>query len=530
MATSSTQLLDPPRAPPRADLIDRLAALAARNAPHAVERMTIHAPFTGQAIGEVPRATAEDVALAARRSRELQPAWAATPLSQRAAVLLRFHDLVLERRDEVLDLLQLEGGKARIHALEEVLDAAINARYYGRTASRHLRTRRRRGVFPVLTQTWEHHHPRGIVGVIAPWNYPLALGISDALPALVAGNGTVLKPDGSTPFSALWAADVLEQAGLPGGLAQVVTGSGSELGTPIIDNSDYVMFTGSTRVGRDVARQAGERLLECSMELGGKNAMIVLRDADLERTAQGAMRAAFTNAGQLCISMERLYVDATIHDDFVARLVERTRALRLGAQLDWSADVGSILSEKQLQTVHDHVEDAVAKGATVLAGGRPRPDVGPLFYEPTLLTGVTPEMTAHGNETFGPVLSVYSFQTPDEAVQLANDSPYGLNFSVWSKDTKAARRLATRLQAGTVNINEGYSAAWASVDAPMGGFKQSGTGRRHGEHGIHKYTQSQTIAVQRGVAISTPPGRNTALRARLWIAGLRLLRRLPGVD
>jgi succinate-semialdehyde dehydrogenase/glutarate-semialdehyde dehydrogenase len=265
------------------------------------------------------------------------------------------------------------------------------------------------------------------------------------------------------------------------------------------------------------------------MELGGKNAMIVLADADLDRAARGAMRAAFSNAGQLCISMERLFVDAAVHDDFVARLAERTRAMKLGTKLDWSADMGSLLSENQLEKVRAHVDDAVDKGATVIAGGRPRPDIGPLFYEPTVLSGVTPEMTVYASETFGPVLSVYPVQSPDEAVRRANDSRYGLNFSIWSRNTRAARKLATRLQAGTVNINEGYSAAWASVDSPMGGFKESGTGRRHGEHGIQKYTQSQTIAVQHGVAISTPPGRNAGLRAQMLIPGLRLLRRLPGI-
>jgi succinate-semialdehyde dehydrogenase/glutarate-semialdehyde dehydrogenase len=289
------------------------------------------------------------------------------------------------------------------------------------------------------------------------------------------------------------------------------------------------MFTGSTRVGRTVAKQAAERLIEYSMELGGKNAMIVLGDADVDRTARGAMRAAFTNAGQLCVPMERLYVDAAIYDRLLPKLVERTRALRLGTGLNWNFDVGSILSRKQLDTITAHVDDAVAKGATVLAGGRPRADVGPLFYEPTILTGVTPDMTVYREETFGPVLSVYKFTSPDEAVELANASPYGLNFSVWCRDTRKGRELATRLQAGTVNVNEGYSAAWASVEAPMGGFKDSGTGRRHGSYGITKYTESQTVTVQRLVPVSTPPDRHAGRRAWTLATAIRLLRHLPGV-
>jgi succinate-semialdehyde dehydrogenase/glutarate-semialdehyde dehydrogenase len=513
---------------PRGKLIDQLAARAAAAAPHATESIVVDAPATGLPIGKVPRGTPEDIAAAVRRSREVQREWARVPVSERCDVLMRFHNLVFARRRQVLDLLQLEGGKARIHAFEEVLDAGINARYYSHTAAGFLETKKRQGVMPFATEVWEHHHPRGVIGFIVPWNYPLALGVGDALPALVAGNGAVVKPDAQTPFSALWAFELLEECGLPPGLAQVVTGEGSELGASIVEHSDYVMFTGSTRVGRIVASQAGELLTECSMELGGKNAMIVLADADLERTATGAMRAAFTNAGQLCVSMERLYVQEDVHDEFVRRLVEHTRALRLGGELGWDSDVGSLMSDKQLHTVTAHVEDAVAKGATVLAGGRPRPDIGPRFYEPTVLADVTPEMTAFAEETFGPVISVYKFKTADEAVELANASTLGLNFSVWGHDTDAARDVAVRLEAGTVNINEGYAAAWASVDAPMGGFKDSGFGRRHGAHGIHKYTQSQTIAVQHRIAVSTAPGPDARKQALRLVNALKLSRYLPG--
>lgn len=512
-----------------APMIDRLVARAREAAPNATASIVVDAPFTAEPLAEVPAGTAADVADAAERARELQPAWAARSFAERAEILMRFHDLVLERRDEVLDLLQLEGGKARIHAYEEVLDVAMNARYYANTAAGYLRTKRRAGVFPGLTRVYEHHHPRGVVGFIVPWNYPLALGISDAIPALVAGNGAVIKPDAQTPLSALWARELLELAGLPRGLCQMVTGEGSVLGEPIIDNTDYVMFTGSTRVGRIVAAQCGERLKECSMELGGKNAMLVLADADLDHTANGAMRAAWTNAGQLCISMERCYVAEHVAGDFIGRLVENTRRMKLGTALDWSYDMGSLISDKQFETVCDHVDDAREKGARVLAGGRPRPEVGPRFYEPTILAGVTPEMSAYRDETFGPVLSVYEFDRVEEAIERANDSDYGLNFSVWSKDTKAAHWIGARLEAGTVNVNEGYSAAWGSVDSPMGGFKQSGFGRRHGEHGIHKYTQSQTIAIQRGLPVSTPPTRDAALRSRILATAVKALSRIPFV-
>ncbi|GAB47514.1 aldehyde dehydrogenase family protein, partial [Mobilicoccus pelagius] len=285
----------------------RLDALATRvQAADRSSTQEVRNVMTGDVLGRVPHSTPADVVAAARRARQAQESWAARPVRERAAVLLRFHDLVLDRQDEVLDLIQLENGKARRHAFEEVLDTALNSRYYGHTAERLLRPHRRQGAQPVLTQAWELHHPKGLVGIIAPWNYPLTLGIGDALPALVAGNAVLVKPDVQTPYSTLWAVDLLEEAGLPRELVQVVTGPGSELGTPIIENSDFLMFTGSTATGRIVAAQAGERLIDCSMELGGKNALLVLDDADLDKAVSGAVRACFSNTGQLCISIERI--------------------------------------------------------------------------------------------------------------------------------------------------------------------------------------------------------------------------------
>ncbi|GJG86993.1 succinic semialdehyde dehydrogenase [Gemmatimonadetes bacterium T265] len=509
-----------------------IAALQARLAPAAVDRpsVPVHAPFTGELLGAVPRATTDDVHAAVARARSAQRAWAARPAAERAAVLLRFHDLLLRERELGLDLAQLETGKARRDAFQEVLDVANVARYYGVRAPGLLRPRRRRGAYPGLTRVWELRHPVGVVGVLTPWNYPLNLPITDSLPALAAGNAVVLKPDHATSFTALWAVELLYEAGIPRDLMPVLTGEGPVVGPPLIDAVDFVMYTGSTRTGRVVARQAGERLVNASLELGGKNPMLVLADADLAAAAEGLARGAFVGAGQVCVSIERCFVMRPVYDAFTRLAVERTRALRLGASLGWDVDVGSLSGPRQLETVVRHVEDARARGATILCGGRARPDLGPYCYEPTLVAGAAPGMLLYAEETFGPVVALYPVDGEDEAVARANDTPYGLNASVWSRDARRAVALAARVRSGSVNVNETYAATWASVDAPIGGAGVSGLGgRRHGAEGLLKYTEVQTIAAQRASPVSGGPGSDPEKSAAAIAKLLGVLRRVPGL-
>lgn len=465
------------------------------------EGVPVRAPFTGELLAELPVSGPDDLDRAVAVAREAQAPWRSVPVGERVRILRRFRTLLLDRYEGILDVLQLETGKARRQAFEELADVAFVGAYYCHVAPRLLKPRRRKGAIPGFTRTAEVRHPRGVVGVIAPWNYPLALAVSDSLPAVLAGNAVIVKPDLQTTHTALAALELLLEAGLPPGVFQVVSGDGPGTGSGLVDRADYVSFTGSTATGRIVAQRTGARLIGCSLELGGKNPMIVREDADLMKAVDGAVRGSFANAGQLCISSERIYAHQSVFEPFLRTFSARTSALRLGAGLDYEADMGSLTYEHQLRKVEEHVRDAVEKGAVVHAGGNARPDIGPLFFEPTVLTGVTPDMRLFSEETFGPVVSVYPFASDEESIAAANDSCYGLNASIWSRDVKTALRMARRIEAGTVNINESYLAAWGSVDAPMGGRKDSGLGRRHGAEGLLKFTESQTVAVQRGIAL-----------------------------
>lgn len=452
------------------------------------------------------------------------PAWSNTTVRHRAAIVRRFGDLVLANRDRILDAIQADTHKARVNALDEILDVVGLCAYYARKGPAILRPRRRGGAVPILTKTVEHHVPVGVVGIITPWNYPFTLPASDLIPAILAGNTVVLLPDAATPRSADVVVDLLAQAGVPDGVVTLVHGGGRVHGPELIERADFIMFTGSTATGAIVAQQCAARLIGFSGELGGKNPLVVLDDADVQRAAAGAVRASFSNSGQLCVSTERAYIHENVYDEFVAAFVAHTEAMSLGHGDNWEIDMGPLISETQADRVMAHIDDAVAKGATVLTGGRRRTDISPTFIEPTILEGVTDDMLLARNETFGPVISVYRVASNKEALERANDSDYGLNTSVWSR--RRGAEFARDVRSGTVTINDGFSASFASHDAPMGGMKRSGIGRRHGSAGLLKYTDAQTVAQQRLIGIAPLPGQSNEQFGGLMTKAIGLLARI----
>jgi succinate-semialdehyde dehydrogenase/glutarate-semialdehyde dehydrogenase len=484
------------------------------------------APFTGEAFYDLPQSTVADVESAAARAREAQRTWWSAGAAHRRRVLLKAHDLLLERREQLLDAVQTETGKTRGHAFEEFVNAASSTRYSAIVAPRILRGQSRRGGIPVVMRARVVYQPKGIVGVITPWNYPLALTVMDVSAALATGNAVLQKADDQGALSVLVARRAYLDAGLPADLWAVVAGEGSVVGSAVIDAGDYVCFTGSTATGRIVAERAGRRLIGASLELGGKNPIVVLDDVDPVEAAADAAAASFTAAGQLCVSAERIYVQRRVAEPFLAAFAERTRGLRLGAGFDYAPDIGSMTTPAQVARVADHLADAVAKGATIVAGGAPRPDLGPLFVEPAVVTGVTPEMSLATDETFGAVVAVHVVDTEDEAIAACNDSEYGLNASVLSGSTRRGRRVAARIHTGSVNVNEGYRASFGSPDAPMGGMGQSGLGRRNGPEGLLRFLEAQTIGTATGVIGLPRSGEDFRRLAPVILLYLRIARAL----
>jgi len=457
----------------------------------------VFSPLDGKQICLIPTSTSQDIENAFSIAKIAFANWSLTSVSDRIRIINRFHDLLLKNADEILDIVQWESGKTKNSGNDELLDIAQTCRYYANTAKKTLRSKRRRGAFPIVTLVEEVHHPLGVIGVISPWNYPLTLAVSDFIPALIAGNTVVIKPDLQTPLSALVLIDLLYKAGIPSEAIQVVMGDGAEVGPQIVSHSDFVMFTGSTRVGREVATQASSRLIPASMELGGKNSLIIDKDVDLSTAVEIAVRGAFANSGQLCIGTERIVVHESVYEKFMPAFIEDVSKMKLGSEIGWGFDMGTLINERQITTAEAHIADAVAKGAKIEVGGKRRNDIGPFVFEPTVLSNVNIDATICGTETFGPVCSVYKWSSDKDLISFVNNTDYGLSAGIVSRNSSWAKNIARQLQVGAVNINEAFASAYVSIDAPMGGMKQSGLGRRHGESGILRYTESQTIARQR---------------------------------
>jgi acyl-CoA reductase-like NAD-dependent aldehyde dehydrogenase len=462
------------------------------------DSIPVENPATGKTIVTLPACTPDELAEMAERARRAQPSWAGIGFAGRGKVLRRMQKWVLDNADRFLDTLVSESGKTREDAVMAELGYGANAfGFWAKHAPKYLADEKVRTTNPFLLgrKLILRYEPVGLVGVIGPWNYPFTNTIGDAIPALAAGNSVLVKPSSVTPLTSLLIEEGFKACGIPDDVFQVVVGRGP-IGLTLVDLVDAVMFTGSTETGKVVMERAAKTLTPVALELGGKDPMIVLKDADIERAANSAVFWSMQNTGQTCISVERVYVEEPIYDEFVSRVTDKARELRHGAPGDFgSVDVGSFINPPQIDIVEEHVKDAVAKGAKVLAGGHRGTGEG-AFFEPTVLADVDHSMECMREETFGPTLPIMKVADAEEAIRLANDSPYGLQASVYTKDLDMGEAVARRIQAGAVVIND-TSANYIALEAPMGGWKASGVGVRHGAEGIRKYAKRQTILVTR---------------------------------
>jgi acyl-CoA reductase-like NAD-dependent aldehyde dehydrogenase len=454
-------------------------------------------PATGEALAEIVSATPDDVRSAVNAAREAQPQWQATPVKQRIAVLRRFQELLREQRDDVARLICREAGKPAAEALStEVLVVLDAAEFCIRNAYAFMRDRPLpHGNIAMKTKRGRLvREPYGVIGIIAPWNYPFSTPAIETLQALVTGNAVVLKPSEFTPLVAQELQRLLITAGLNPAVLQVVIGEGP-VGAALLDAPiDKVIFTGSVATGKKVGEAAARRLLPVVLELGSKDPMIVLEDANLDVVTSGAIWSAFMNAGQTCLSLERCYVHRSLYERFLQICADKMKQLRVGNGIGSEVEIGPMIHDRQLKIVEDHVNDAVARGARLLAGGTRLSELGANFYAPTLLADVTQSMRIMQEETFGPVLPVAPFNDDEEAIHLANDTEFGLAASVWTRNRARGEAIAARIKAGTVMVNDMIS-CFGIAEAPHGGFKQSGIGRAHGEMGLQEMVQTKYIDV-----------------------------------
>jgi len=460
----------------------------------APEYLVLKNPVTGEVIGQTPIYSAEAVQQVAARARAAFPAWAARPVKERAALVRRWGDLLWAEQKSVIQHIRRETGKTDLGAWEEVVVIDNTVAYYTHNAERFLKPQTRRATIPIRHRARVYYKPYGVAGFITPWNYPLLNAFQDLIPALIAGNTVLLKPSELTPLVAIYIVQLMHQAGIPEDVIQIVTGDG-HTGAALVDVVDYIAFTGSTAVGRRIAVRAAERLIPCSLEMGGKDPLIVLNDANLELAAAEALVGAVTeNAGQVCISTERVYVESGIYDAFIDKVKTLANQITIGSGDGFDVNVGSLTNERELHRVEAQVKDAVEKGAKLIWGGQRRPDLGPLFIEPVILTDVTHDMSVMRDETFGPILPIMRVKDADEAIRLANDSEYGLSAAIMTGDLRRGEQLATRLESGDVHVNITHW-IFGTPSLPMGGVKNSGVGRRNGPEGILRFVRPQSILI-----------------------------------
>lgn len=462
------------------------------------EQIAVFNPAIGEVIAHVPNLSPAEVHELAVRGRQAQPGWNALGFEGRARIFLRAQKWLIDNRDRVIETIQSETGKTYEDALvAEISYGAAAFGFWSKNAPKYLADERVRSSNVVVKgkKLLVRYQPLGLIGVIGPWNYPLTNSFGDCIPALAAGNSVILKPSEVTPLTSLLMAEMLRECGMPEHVYQVATGLG-DTGAALIDEVDMIMFTGSTETGKKVAAKAAETLTPISLELGGKDPMIVLSDADVERAANTAVYAGMMNSGQTCISIERVFVEEPVYDEFVGKVQEKVSALRQGAPgAPGTVDIGAMTFPKQMDIVERHVNDAIARGARALTGGHRREGAGD-FFEPTVLVDVTPDMACMTEETFGPTLPIVKVRDQEEAIRLANDGPYGLSASVFSKDVARGEAVARRLDTGAVCVNDAL-VNFAALELPMGGAKESGIGARHAAGGIRKFTQSQSLLVSR---------------------------------
>ena len=459
-------------------------------------------PATGKEVGRVPLSTPDEVSRAVARAREARKSWGALGFRERGAIVMRARARVLEELEEVAALVSRETGKPEAEAVSmEIVPTLDLMQFFARKTAKLLKPERIDiGLYNFLGRTsLIEYRPLGVVGIISPWNFPWAIPLGEVVMALMAGNAVVLKPSELTPLTGLKIGDVFKRAGLPEGVLEVLTGDGSTGAALVEAGVDKIMFTGSVATGRRVAEAAARRLVPAVLELGGKDPMIVFEDADLGAAVEAAVWGAFANSGQACASVERCYVQERVASEFTSRVVEKVRSLKQRANDEEAADIGAMSSERQLLTVEEHVGEALARGARALTGGaRPVETEGArgYFHEPTVLTGVDHTMAVMREETFGPVLPIMTFRDESEAVRLANDSPFGLTASVWTRNVARGRRVARQIEAGTIMVNE-VLYTHGIAQTPWGGVKQSGLGRTHGRLGLLELVAPHHIHVNR---------------------------------